>query len=74
VQQHDAAVAEQVGLVLDVDRAPLQLRVKMGAVVALAQAAAEDIFGEIKALYAGLDEHGRAGARAKARVGRTRPA
>jgi 1-acyl-sn-glycerol-3-phosphate acyltransferase len=38
------------------------------------QAAAEDIFGEIKALYAGLDEHGRAGARAKARVGRTRPA
>jgi 1-acyl-sn-glycerol-3-phosphate acyltransferase len=38
------------------------------------QAAAEDIFAEIKALYAGLDEHGRAGARAKARVGRTRPA
>jgi 1-acyl-sn-glycerol-3-phosphate acyltransferase len=38
------------------------------------QAAAEDIFSEIKALYAGLDEHGRAGARAKARVARTRPA
>jgi 1-acyl-sn-glycerol-3-phosphate acyltransferase len=38
------------------------------------QAAAEDIFGEIKVLYAGLDEHGRAGARAKARVARTRPA
>src|SRR3954452_16534303 len=34
------------------------------------QAAAEDIFSEIKALYAGLDEHGRAGARAKARVAR----
>jgi len=38
------------------------------------QAAADDIFAEIKAVYAGLDEHGRAGARAKARVGRTRPA
>jgi 1-acyl-sn-glycerol-3-phosphate acyltransferase len=38
------------------------------------QAAADDIFSEIKAVYAGLDEHGRAGARAKARVGRTRPA
>jgi 1-acyl-sn-glycerol-3-phosphate acyltransferase len=38
------------------------------------QAAAEDIFSEIRALYAGLDEHGRAGARAKARVARTRPA
>jgi 1-acyl-sn-glycerol-3-phosphate acyltransferase len=38
------------------------------------QAAAEDIFSEIKALYAGLDEHGRAGARAKARVAHTRPA
>jgi 1-acyl-sn-glycerol-3-phosphate acyltransferase len=38
------------------------------------QAAAEDIFSEIKVLYAGLDEHGRAGARAKARVARTRPA
>jgi 1-acyl-sn-glycerol-3-phosphate acyltransferase len=38
------------------------------------QAAADDIFSEIKAVYAGLDEHGRAGARAKARVGRTHPA
>jgi 1-acyl-sn-glycerol-3-phosphate acyltransferase len=38
------------------------------------QAAAEDIFSEIKALYAGLDEHGRAGAHAKARVAHTRPA
>lgn len=38
------------------------------------QAAAEEIFGEIKTLYAGLDEHGRAGARARARVARTRPA
>jgi 1-acyl-sn-glycerol-3-phosphate acyltransferase len=34
------------------------------------QAAADDIFAEIKALYAGLDEHGRAGARARARVAR----
>ena len=38
------------------------------------QAAAEEIFGEIKVLYAGLDELGRAGARARARVTRTRPA
>jgi 1-acyl-sn-glycerol-3-phosphate acyltransferase len=38
------------------------------------QAAAEEIFAEIKAIYAALDEHGRAGARARARVGRTRPA
>jgi 1-acyl-sn-glycerol-3-phosphate acyltransferase len=32
------------------------------------QAAAEEIFSEIKAVYAGLEEHGRAGARARARV------
>jgi 1-acyl-sn-glycerol-3-phosphate acyltransferase len=35
------------------------------------QAAAEEIFTEIKALYAGLDEHGRARPRARARVART---
>jgi 1-acyl-sn-glycerol-3-phosphate acyltransferase len=35
------------------------------------QAAAEEIFTEIKALYAGLDEHGRAGPRARERVART---
>jgi 1-acyl-sn-glycerol-3-phosphate acyltransferase len=35
------------------------------------QAVAEEIFDAIKELYAGLEEHGRAGARARARVGRT---
>jgi 1-acyl-sn-glycerol-3-phosphate acyltransferase len=35
------------------------------------QAAAEEIFTAIKELYAGLEEHGRAGARARARVGGT---
>jgi 1-acyl-sn-glycerol-3-phosphate acyltransferase len=35
------------------------------------QAVAEEIFAGIKQLYAGLDELGRAGARAKARVART---
>jgi len=38
------------------------------------QAVAEEIFGAIKELYAGLDELGRAGARAKARVAGTTPA
>jgi 1-acyl-sn-glycerol-3-phosphate acyltransferase len=38
------------------------------------QAAAEEIFAAIKELYAGLDELGRAGARAKARVAGTTPA
>jgi 1-acyl-sn-glycerol-3-phosphate acyltransferase len=35
------------------------------------QAVAEEIFDAIKELYAGLEEHGRAGARARARVGGT---
>jgi 1-acyl-sn-glycerol-3-phosphate acyltransferase len=35
------------------------------------QAVAEEIFSAIKGLYAGLEEHGRAGARAKARVAGT---
>jgi 1-acyl-sn-glycerol-3-phosphate acyltransferase len=35
------------------------------------QAAAEEIFAAIKELYAGLEEHGRAGARARARVAGT---
>ena len=38
------------------------------------QAVAEEIFAAIKELYAGLDELGRAGARAKARVAGTTPA
>jgi 1-acyl-sn-glycerol-3-phosphate acyltransferase len=38
------------------------------------QAVAEEIFAAIKELYAGLEEHGRAGARAKARVAGTRTA
>lgn len=35
------------------------------------QAVAEEIFAAIKALYAGLDQHGRAGARARARAAGT---
>lgn len=38
------------------------------------QAVADAIFAEIKTLYAGLEQHGRAGARARARVAHTRPA